>query len=83
MAPEALHAFLVIGGLQREDEPVSGITDAIEQQGIPIEVISRRSHFRRVTSVVVRVPLARLAEAIVALELQGYSDVIGYHAGEN
>ena len=81
MTPEALHAFLVIG-LQREDEPVSGITDAVEQHGIPIEVINRHWHLRRVTSVVVRVPQDRLAEAIVALELQGFSDVVAYHAGE-
>ena len=80
MTPEALHAFLVIG-LHCEDAPVSGITDAVEQQGIPIEVISRHWHFRRVTSVVVRVPQERLAEAIVALELQGFSDVVAYHAG--
>jgi hypothetical protein len=82
MTPKALHAFLVIG-LQREDEPVSGITGVIEQQGIPIEVISRHSHLRRVTSVVVRVPQDRLAEAIVALELQGFFDVVAYHDGED
>jgi len=81
MTPEALHAFLVIG-LEREDEPVSSITGVVEQQGIPIEVIGRRRHLRHVPSVVVRVPLHRVAEAILALELQGFCDVVAYHGGE-
>jgi hypothetical protein len=82
MTPQALRAFLVIG-LDREEEPVSTITDAVEQQGIPIEVIGRRRHFRRVHSVVVRVPQHRVAEAILALELRGFSDVVAYHARED
>ena len=82
MMPWALHAFLVIG-LERADEPVSNITDVVEQQGIPIEVIGRHRHFRRVPSVVVRVPRHRVAEAILALELQGFCDVVAYHPGED
>ena len=82
MTPRALHAFLVIG-LEREDEPVSSITDVVEQQGIPIEVIGRHQHFRRVPSVVVRVPRHRVAEAILALEFRGFCDVVAYQAGED
>ena len=80
MTPRALHAFLVIG-LVRENEPVSSITDVVEQQGIPIEVIGSPRYFRRSPSVVVRVPQHRVAEAILALELQGFCDVVAYHAG--
>ena len=75
------HAFLVIG-LEREDEPVSSITDALQRQGIPIEVIGRGRRLRRVPSVVVRVPKHRVAEAILALELQGYANVVAYHDSE-
>ena len=82
MAHRALHAFLVIG-LEREDEPVSSITDVVEQEGIPFEVIGRHGHFRRMPSVVVRIPQHRVAEAILALELQGFCDVVAYHAGED
>jgi hypothetical protein len=82
MTPRASHAFLVIG-LEREDEPVSSIRDVVERQGIPIEVIGWHQHFRRVPSVVVRVPQHRVAEAILALELQGFCDVVAYHAGED
>jgi hypothetical protein len=82
MTPRAWHAFLVIG-LEREDEPVSSITDVVEQQGIPIEVIGWHQHFRPVPSVVVRVPRHRVAESILALELQGFCDVVAYHAGED
>ena len=80
MTPRALHAFLVIGSV-RDNEPVSSITDVVEQQGIPIEVIGRNRHFRRLPSVVVRVPQHRVAEAILALKLQGFCDVVAYHAG--
>lgn len=82
MTPRALHAFLVIG-LERAEEPVSSITGVVEQQGIPIEVIGRRRRFRGAPSVVVRVPLHRVAEAILALELQGFCDVVAYHADED
>ena len=82
MTPRALHAFLVIG-LEGADEPVSNITGVVEQQGIPIEVIGRHRHFRRVPSVVVRVPRHCVAEAILALELQGFCDVVAYHPGED
>jgi len=82
MTPRPLHAFLVIG-LEGADEPVSNITGVVEQQGIPIEVIGRHRHFRRVPSVVVRVPRHRVAEAILALELQGFCDVVAYHPDED
>ena len=82
MTPQALHAFLVIG-LERADEPVSRITGVVEQQGIPIEVIGRHRRFRRAPGVVVRVPLHRVAEAILALEFHGFCDVVSYHAGED
>ena len=82
MTPRDLQAFIVIG-LEREYEPVSRITDVVEQQGIPIEVIGRHRHSRRAPSVVVRVPRHRLAEAILALEFQGFCDVVAYHAGED
>lgn len=81
MTPRARHAFLVIG-VERADEPVSSITAFVEQQGIPIEFIGHHRQFRRVPAVVVRVPLHRVAEAILALELQGFCDVVAYHAGE-
>jgi len=81
MTPGALHAFLVIG-LEREDELVSSITDVVEQQGIPIEVIGWPRHFRRSPSVVVRIPQHRVAEAILALKLHGFCDVVAYHARE-
>lgn len=82
MMPRALHAFLVVG-LERADAPVSSITGIVEQQGIAIEVISGHRHFRRVPSVVVRIPRHRVAEAMLALELQGFRDVVAYHAGED
>lgn len=77
-----LQAFLVIG-LAEEAEAVFRITDVLEGQDIPIEVIGRGRQFRRVPSVVVRVPYQRLAEAMLALELHGFADVVAYHARED
>jgi len=82
MTRQPWHAFLVIG-LAGENEPVFRITDVLERQDIPIEVIGRGRQFRRVPSVVVRVPYQRLAEAMLALELHGFADVIAYHARED
>ena len=82
MRRQPWHAFLVIG-VAGEDEPVFRITDVLERQDIPVEVIGRGRQFRRVRSVVVRVPYQRLAEAMLALELHGFADVVAYHAHED
>jgi hypothetical protein len=81
MATGAGHAFLVIG-LKGEDEPVSSITEFVQWLGIPIEVIGRGRRLRRAPSVVVRVPHRRVTEAILALELQGFADVVAYQTAD-
>ena len=81
MTAESRYAFVVVG-LEREDEPVSNITEILELLGIPIEVVGRGRQLRRAPSVVFRVPHHRVAEAILALELQGFADVLAYHTGD-
>lgn len=70
-------AFVVVS-LEREDEPVSKIMEILEPLGIAIEVVGRGRQLRRTPSVVFRVPYHRVAEAILALELQGFPDVFAY-----
>ena len=77
MTAESRYAFVVVG-LQREDEPVSNITAILEPLGIPIEVVGRGRQLRRAPTVVFRVPHHRVAEAILALEIQGFADVLAY-----
>ncbi len=70
-------AFIVVS-LEREDEEVSKIAAILELLGIPTETVGRGHQLRRAPSVVLRVPQHRVAEAILALELQGYADVLAY-----
>jgi len=70
-------AFVVVN-LEREDEAVFKIMEILEPIGIPIEVVGRGRQLRRTPSVVFRVPHHRVAEAILTLELQGFSDVFAY-----
>jgi hypothetical protein len=70
-------AFVMVG-LEREDEAISRITEILEPLGIPIEVVGRGQQLRRTRSVVFRVPHHRVAETLLALELQGFPDVRAY-----
>jgi hypothetical protein len=73
--------FLVVR-LDREEEEVSRIAEILEPLGIPVEIVGRGHQLRRAPSVVLRVPYHRLPEAILALELQGYVDVLAYQLEE-
>lgn len=70
-------AFVMVG-LEHEDEAVSKIMEILEPLGIPIEVVGRGRQLRRTPSVVFRVPYHRVAETLLALELQGFPDVLAY-----
>jgi hypothetical protein len=75
-------AFLVVG-LEYEGEELARITEILEPLGIPTEVVGRGHQLRRAPSVVLRVPQQRVGEAILALELQGYGDVLAYQLEES
>ena len=70
-------AFVMVG-LEREDETVSKVMQILEPLGIPVEVVGRGRQLRRMPSVVLRVPHHRVAETLLALELQGFPDVLAY-----
>ena len=65
-------------GLEREGETVSKVMEILEPLGIPVEVVGRGRQLRRMPSVVLRVPHHRVAETLLALELQGFPDVLAY-----
>ena len=73
--------FIVVR-LEREDEEISRIMEILEPLGIPLEVTGRGHQLRRAPSVVLRVPHQRVAEAMLALELRGYGDVVAYEFEE-
>ena len=57
-------------------------TESNEPLGIPIEMVGRGRQLRRAPTVVFRVPHHRVAEAILALELQGFADVLAYQTND-
>jgi hypothetical protein len=75
-------AYLLVG-LESEGEELARITEILEPLGIPTEVVGRGHQLRRAPSVVLRVPPQRVGEAILALELQGYADVLAYQLEES
>ena len=58
-------------------------TESNEPLGIPIEMVGRGRQLRRAPTVVFRVPHHRVAEAILALELQGFVDVLAYQTSDS
>jgi hypothetical protein len=70
-------AFVMVG-LEREDGAVSKIMEILEPLGISIEVVGHGRQLRRMPSVMFRVPHHRVAETLLALELQGFPDVLAY-----
>lgn len=80
--PESHAGAFVVVGLEREGEDMSRIVETLEPLGIPADVVARGHQFRRVPSVVIRVPPERVTDAIVALELKGFVDVLAYQWDE-
>ena len=76
MTTESTYAFVVVG-LEREDEPVSTITEILAPLGIPHGDGRSGPQFRRAPT-----PHHRVAEAILALELQGFVDVLAYQTSD-
>ena len=64
--------------VERDEEAVSKIMEILEPLGIPIEVVGRGRQLRRTPSVVFRVPHHRVAETLLALELEGFPDALAY-----
>ena len=75
-------AFVVVN-VEGEGVGVRTILDVLEPCGIPVEVVGRAHQIRRTASVVVRVPPDRVAEAMVALEAQGFADLLAYQVDES
>jgi hypothetical protein len=79
MTPEAnsMSSFVVVN-VDRELDDIAQISRILEPLGIPVEMVGRGRQVRRAPTIVFRIPPERIAEAILALELQGFSDVLAY-----
>ena len=81
-ARHKVKAFILIK-VDRPEQTVSSIEQTLEPLGIPMSIVDtgRRLHWS--TAVVVGVPEQRLADAMLALELKGFSDVMAFHGEAN
>jgi hypothetical protein len=73
--PDAVK-FLVVK-LEREGQTAE-VLRILGQLGIPTEVMGVGARVRRSGAVVVQIPADRLPEAMLALGLQGFTDVRAY-----
>ena len=77
-----MKAFVLIK-LDRAEQSLSRIEEALEPLDIPISAIETGRQLHWSTAVVVEVPVQRLTDAMLALELKGFSDVMAFHGETN
>lgn len=77
-----VEAFILIK-VDLPEQSLACIRDTLEPLGIPVSIgeTSRQLHWS--TVVLVGVPEQRLADAMLALELKGFSDVMAFHGEAN
>ena len=69
---------LILIKLERPEQSVSCIEAALEPLGIPVSMIETGRRLHWTSAVVIGVPEQRLTDAMLALELRGFSDVIAF-----
>ncbi len=79
MGGEENHCAVVIVNVEQRGEAIETVLGTLEQLGIAAQVVGQGRQLRRAPSVVFRVPEARAADAIIALEASGFADVLAYY----
>jgi hypothetical protein len=77
----ALGSFVVVS-LDRVDRGVPEVQSVLESLDIPVEVVESGRRLRWNTAVVLRIPEPRMAEAMLALGMRGFADVMAYQSGD-
>jgi hypothetical protein len=72
-------SFVVVN-LDRVNRSAADIESVLAHLGIPVEVVESGRQLRWHTAVVLRIPDDRMADAMLALALRGFSDVVAYQA---
>ena len=72
-------SFVVVN-LDRITHGVDKIESILGPLGIPVEVVESGRQLRWNTAVVLRVPEHRMADAMLALEMKGFADVMAYQS---
>lgn len=74
-------AFVVVN-LDHASRSAAEIASVLEPLGIPAEIVETGRQLRWHTAVVFRIPEDRTADAMLALAMKGFSDVMAYQANE-
>jgi hypothetical protein len=75
-------SFVVVS-LDQIKQGVAEIQSVLESLGIDVEVVESGRRLRWNAAVVLRIPERRIPEAMLALGMKGFSDVMAYQSGES
>jgi hypothetical protein len=70
---------LILIKVERPEHSIGRIEEILEPLGIPVSTIETGRRLHWASAVVIGVPEQRLADAMLALELKGFSDVMAFH----
>ncbi len=73
---------VVVVTLDRVTQGVAEIRSVLDSLGIPAEVVESGRRLRWKAAVVLRIPEQRIPEALLALGLKGFTDVMAYQSTE-
>ena len=80
-ARSAMGSFVVVS-LDQVKQGVAEIRSLLESLGIAVEVVESGRRLRWNAAVVLRIPEPRIPEAMLALGMKGFADVMAYQSGE-
>lgn len=75
---QQVKAFILIK-VERPEHSIGRIEEVLEPLGIPVSTIETGRRLHWTNAVVIGVPEQRLADAMLALELKGFCDVMAFH----
>jgi hypothetical protein len=74
-------SFVVVS-LDQMKPGVTEIQSVLESLDIPVEVVESGRRLRWNAAVVLRIPQHRMAEAMLALGMKGFADVMAYQSSD-
>lgn len=72
----------MVVSLDQVKHGVADIQSILESLHIPVDVIESGCRLRWNTAVVLRIPEQQIPEVMLALRMQGFTDVMAYQSGE-
>ena len=79
--PKQTGSFVVVK-LDQTNQGVTEVQSVLESLDIPVEVVESGRQLGWNAAVVLRVPEHRIADAMLALGMKGFADVMAYQSSE-